>query len=242
MVGTLTAERAQAEVSSAIGVLRRRHWLPVTVGYILALVVVTVLWARAQPPVQGRIIAETSTNLDNLLHGRLSTLLSSAFVVGDTSLAMTAVPLMACVLALLELRFGSLRTAWTFLAGHVGATLLVAVGLWVGMARHWVPETTRIAEDVGVSYGGMALVGSLIVIVPKRQRIPWAAVWAAMAAQDVWTDRDFTSCGHFLACCIGLSIGVLMIRRGVRSEHRMNWADMLALLAAAGLAISFLMD
>jgi hypothetical protein len=113
----------------------------------------------------------------------------------------------------------------------------------VGMARHWVPETTRIAQDVGISYGGMALVGALIVIVPRRQRIPWAIVWAAMAAQDVlWNDRDFTSCGHFLAFCIGLSIGILMICRGVRSEHRMNWADMLALVAAAGLAMSFLMS
>lgn len=241
MVGTLTAERAQAEVSSAIGLLRRRHWLPVTVCYVLALTVVTVVWARAEPQAQDRVLAETSTNLDNLLHGRVSTLLSSAFVIGDTGTAMTAIPLLACLVALVELRFGALHTLWTFLAGHIGATLIVAAGLWVGVSEHWLPNSTRVAEDVGVSYGTMTLFGSLIVILPKPQRIPWALTWAVIAAEGVWDARDFTSVGHLLSYIIGLVIGVRVIARGVWSQRRMNWVDAVFLIAAAALAVSFLL-
>src|SRR6266702_1158151 len=181
MVGMLTAERAQAEVSSAVGVLRRRHWLPVTVGYALALTVVTVVFARVRPDVQARVLADTSTNLHNLEHGHLDTLLSSAFVIGDTDSSLTSVPLLACLLALVELRYGAWHTVRTFLAGHVGATLLVAVGLWVAVHEHWLPGSIGDSEDVGVSYGTMTLFGMLIVIVPERRRIPWALVWTVIA-------------------------------------------------------------
>jgi len=229
---------AQAEVSSAVGVLRRRHWLPVTVGYVLALVVATVVFARVRPEVQARIIADASTNLQNLEHGHIDTLLSSAFV--DTDSALTTVPLLACLLALVELRFGAWHTVRTFLAGHIGATLLVAVGLWVAVSQHWLPGSIGDSEDVGVSYGAMTLFGSLIVIVPRRHRIPWALAWAVVAVKGVLNNRDFTSVGHLLSYGIGLLIGVVMLARGYRT--RMNWADMVLLIASSALAVSFLLD
>ena len=242
MVGVMTAERAQSGMSSVIAVLRRRHWLPVTVGYVAALIVVAVIYARAGPDVQDRILAGTSTNLDNLRHGRLGTLLSSAFVIGDTDSTITNVPLLACLLALVELRFGALWAIWTFLAGHIGATLLVAVGLWVGIGMHWLPGSIGDSEDVGISYGVMTLFGSLVVIVPKGRRIPWAAVWLVIAVKGVVDIRDFTSVGHLLSYLIGTGIGVLMIARGRCAERRMSWFDPVPLVAASALAVSFLLN
>ncbi|WP_067900691.1 rhomboid-like protein [Nocardia vaccinii] len=242
MVGASTTERAQAEFRSALGTLRRRHWLPVTVGYVVALAVVAVIYAKAGPGVQARILAETSTNLQNLRHGRIGTLLSSAFVIGDTDSTITNVPLLACLLALVELRFGARRAVWTFLAGHIGATLLVAVGLWVGISMQWLPGSLADSEDVGISYGAMTLFGSLIVIVPRRQRIPWAVAWLVIAMKGVVDIRDFTSVGHLLAYLIGTGIGVLMIARGRPAEYRMSWFDVVPLVAASVLAVSFLVN
>lgn len=242
MVGTSAAARAQAEVRSALADLRRRHWLPVTVGYVAALVAVAVIYAKAGPEVQARILADTSTNLQNLRHGRIGTLLSSAFVIGDTDSTITNVPLLACLLVLVELRFGALRVIWTFLAGHIGATLLVAAGLWVGIRMHWLPGSLGDSEDVGISYGAMTLFGSLIVIVPKGSRIPWAVVWLAIAVKGVVDIRDFTSVGHLLAYLIGTGIGVLMIARGRPGEYRMSWFDVVPLVAASALAVSFLLN
>jgi hypothetical protein len=239
MVGMLTTERAQAGVSSAVGVLRRRHWLPVTIGYALALTVVTVVFARVRPDVQARVLADTSTNLHNLGHGHLGTLLSSAFVIGDTNSSLTSIPLLACLLALVELRFGAWHTVRTFLAGHIGATLLVAAGLWVAVLEHWQPDSIGVAEDVGISYGTMTLFGMLIVIVPARRRIPWALVWAVIAVKGVLNDRDFTSVGHLVSYGIGLLIGVIMLARGCRA--RMNWADSVRMIASSALAVSFLL-
>lgn len=242
MVGTLTAERAQAEVSTTLGELRRRHWLPVTIGYVTSLVVVSVIFAKVTPDVQGRILAATSTNLHNLHSGHVGTLLSSGFVIGDNNSSITNIPLLACLVALVELRFGAMHTIRTFLAGHVGATLLVAVGLWVGVRMHWETGSVAIAEDVGVSYGTMALFGSLIVIVPKRRRIPWAAVWLLIALKGVVDIHDFTSFGHLLSYLIGTAIGVLVIVRGRVAPPRMSWFDVIPLVAASALAVSFLLD
>ena len=239
MVGMLTTERAHAEVSTAVGVLRRRHWLPITVGYVAALTVVAVVFARVRPDVQARVLADTSTNLHNLEHGHLDTLLSSAFVIGDTGSSVTSIPLLACLLALVELRFGAWHTVRTFLAGHIGATLLVAAGLWAAVHEHWLPDSIGVSEDVGVSYGTMTLFGMLIVIVPRRRRIPWALVWAVIAVKGVLNDRDFTSVGHLLSYGIGLLIGTVMLARGFRT--RMNWADMVLLVASSALAVSFLL-
>lgn len=241
MVGTLTAERAQAEVTSAVGVLRRRHWLPVTIGYVLALTAVAVVFARVKPVAQGRIIADTSTNLHNLEHGHIDTLFSSAFVIADTNSTLADVPLLACVLALVELRFGAWHAVRTFLAGHVGATLLVAGGLWLAVRQHWLPDSIGDSEDVGISYGAMTLFGSLIVMVPARRRIPWALVWAVIAVRGVLDNRDFTSVGHLLSYGIGLLIGMVMLARGAGASRERRWADTVALIAASALAVSYLL-
>ncbi|MQY23737.1 rhomboid-like protein [Nocardia macrotermitis] len=226
----------------AVGELRRRHWLPVTIGYVVALVVVAVIYARVGGDVQARILADTSTNLDNLRHGRIATLVSSAFVIGDTDSTITNVPLAACLVALVELRFGALRAVWTFLAGHIGATLLVAVGLWVGIGMGWLPGSLGDSEDVGISYGVMALFGSLIVVVPRGRRIAWGLVWLVIAVQGVVDDRDFTSVGHLLAYLIGTGIGALMIVRGRAAAYRLGWFDLVPVVAGAALAVSFLLN
>ncbi|MCU1647835.1 MAG: hypothetical protein JWN03_8110 [Nocardia sp.] len=236
MVEIFVAGRASTGFAPVIGVLRARRWLPVTVGYVLLLIGVTVVLSAADPDVQERVIDHSSTNLHNLLNGHVGTLFSSAAVIGDTDGALSIVPLFACLLALAELRFGALHTMRVFLAGHIGATLVVALGLWVAVTAQWLPESIGRAEDVGISYGAVALFGSLVAVVPPRFQTAWATAWLLVAMEGVLEGRTFTNCGHLVAYGIGVALGVAMIAR-TPVLRRPTWLE-LGLLACAGLLAS----
>ncbi|WP_433662003.1 rhomboid-like protein [Nocardia sp. CA-128927] len=196
-------------------VVSSRWWrprVPATIGYLAALVIVTSIFSALSDSAQSNVVLHASTNLHNLLQGRVVTLLSSALVIGDVGVAWLIMPMLACLLALAELRFGALHMVRVFLAGHIGATLLVAAGLWVAVEFDWLPASVRWSEDVGVSYGAMALIGALIFVVPQRSRIPWAAGWFVAAVGGVLLGQTFTNVGHLLAFCIGSAVGYVMIR------------------------------
>lgn len=198
----------------------RRFFLPVTYVYSLLLTVVTLLIAVRGDDVRSRIVEHASTNLNNLLRGHLGTLFSSAFVLGDQASAILIIPLLVCVLALAERRLGSARLLRIFLAGHVGATVLVAVGLWVAVVAEWLPSSIAYSEDVGVSYGAMALIGSFVTLLPARWRPTWTISWLAVAGASVVMGRTFTNVGHLLAVAIGLVVGAYLIRSGRMQQAR----------------------
>ncbi|QIS01970.1 hypothetical protein F5X71_06260 [Nocardia brasiliensis] len=197
---------------TVVGSRRWRPRVPATIGYLAALVLVTSIFSVLSDSAQSNVVLHASTNLHNLLQGRVVTLLSSALVIGDVGVAWLIMPMLACLLALAELRFGALHMVRVFLAGHIGATLLVAAGLWVAVEFDWLPASVRWSEDVGISYGAMALIGALVFVVPRRSRIPWAAGWFVAAVGGVLLGQSFTSVGHLLAFCIGSGVGYGMIR------------------------------
>jgi hypothetical protein len=220
MVATLT-DAVESMPSDAVPALWRRRldwfvslyrWLPVpvTAVYVMALLALGSLLSVQSSKDQSRILLHLSTNLHNLLHGHFSTLVSSAFVTDGP--AWTMVPLLGCVLVLAELRFGSRRMVETFMAGHIGATLLVALGLFVGVRAHWIGRSVGWVQDVGVSYGTMALIGAFAVMLPQRWRPRWAQVWIMVALAGIAIGRTFTNVGHFLALLIGLLLAMFMIR------------------------------
>ncbi|MCC3326663.1 rhomboid-like protein [Nocardia abscessus] len=194
---------------------RSRWWpprLPATAVYLSGLIAVSVVFSVLSDSAQTRMVLHASTNLHNLLSGRVGTLLASAFVIGDVVGAWVIIPLLACLLALAELRFGALHAVHVFLAGHIGATVLVAAGLWIGVEAGWVPASIRWAEDVGVSYGAMALIGALVAAVPYRWRIAWATMWFIVAVEGVLIGQTFTHVGHLVAFTIGAAVGFFMAR------------------------------
>ena len=107
------------------------------------------------PQVQDRVISHVSTNLHNLSHGHIGTLLGSAFVI-DAGPIYVWLPGLVCLLALAELMWGSGRLVVAFAVGHVGATLLVAAGLTAAVELGWLPLSVSRATDVGMSYGAAA--------------------------------------------------------------------------------------
>jgi hypothetical protein len=214
--------------------LLRKPPVPVTIAYTVVLLVLGTLLQVENDRTQTRILFHLSTNLHNLLHGHFATLISSAFVTDGPAWMM--VPLLACVLVLAEIRLGSRRLVEIFLTGHIGATLLVAVGLYIGVQAEWLDGSVVRAQDVGVSYGTMALIGVFTVLVPPRWRLRWAQLWLLLAALGIGLQHTFTNVGHFTALAIGLLMAVVMIRKNWLPD---NWTRALSrfetvLLVASG--------
>lgn len=204
----------------------------VTIGYAVTLLVVSTLMARLEPDAADRVIQHASTNLHNLAHGRLGTLLASAFVV-DAGPPYLWLPGLVCLLALGELIWGGWRLIVLFGIGHVGATLVVAAGLVAAVGFDVVPVAVARDEDVGMSYGAAAVLGALTPVIPRRWQPVWMGWWLAASVVVVVVERDFTDVGHALALTLGL-----MVSAGLRRDGFWSWPR--AVLAVAAVSFGFL--
>lgn len=241
VAATTTADRAPVDPLSPLRSRRLLPRLPATFGYLAALIAVTVVFSALSDSAQTRMVLHASTNLHNLLNGRIGTMFSSALVIGDVSAAWVIIPLLGCLLALAELRLGAVHMVRVFMAGHIGATLLVAVGLWIAIEADWLPASIRWAQDVGVSYGAMALIGTIVVAIPHRWRIAWATAWFIVAAEGVLIEQTFTNVGHLLAFCIGTAVGFGMLRTKAASTRTLTRVESALLAVSAFLAAILLM-
>ena len=147
-------------------ILSRLSRVRITLGYAAVLVGVSAALVDLGPRVRAQVIAQASTNLHNLAHGHLATLFGSAFVT-DAGPMYFWLPCLVCLLALAELIWRSGRLAIVFVTGHIGATLLVAVGLTAAIEFGWLPLSISRASDVGVSYGAVAVLGALTAAIPQ---------------------------------------------------------------------------
>ncbi|WP_319454322.1 MULTISPECIES: rhomboid-like protein [unclassified Mycobacterium] len=187
--------------------LSRLARLRVTVGYGAILVCVNTTLLALRPALQDQVIRHASTNLHNLSRGHLGTLFSSAFVVDASPVALW-LPGLLCLLGLAELLWRSTRLVVAFVVGHVGATLLVAIGLTAGVSWGWLPGTVTRATDVGMSYGAIAVLGALTPAIPRRWRPIWVGWWLAVGAAVTAVDRDFTDVGHVVALALGMAVAL----------------------------------
>ncbi|MBS9533067.1 hypothetical protein KIH27_05625 [Mycobacterium sp. M1] len=188
-------------------VLMRLARVRFTVTYAVTVATVAVTLLMLEPRSRGQIVTQASTNLDNLRHGRLGTLFSSALVVdADSGPIYLWLPGLVCLLALAELLWRSGRLAAVFATGHVGASLLVAAGLTGAVRLGWLPWTVAFARDVGMSYGAAAVVGALTAAIPRRFRAAWIGWWLALAVGTSVTCVEFTDIGHVVALLLGMLV------------------------------------
>ena len=166
---------------------------------------VTAALSALGPQSHDRVVRHASTNLHNLSHGHVGTLLGSAFVV-DAGPIYVWLPGLVCLLALAELLWGSGRLVVAFGVGHVGATLLVALGLTAAIENGWLPGSLTRATDVGMSYGAAAVLGSLTGAIPRRWRPAWIGWWLAVGIVVVALGHDFTDVGHAVALGLGMLV------------------------------------
>jgi len=179
--------------------------LRLTALYAIALIVVSVTLTALGPHAREVAVSRMSTNLHNLAHGRLTTLVGSAFVEGGAVYAW--LPGLVCLLALGELIWRSRGLLIAFAAGHIGATLLVAVWLITAVKSGWVPVSVTRASDVGISYGAVSVLGALTASLPTRWRTIWVGWWLGTALVVAWAAAfDFTAIGHILSLLLGVAV------------------------------------
>lgn len=179
--------------------------LRVTIGYAAALVAIAAVLAAAGPAVHDRVIQHASTNLHNLAHGRIGTLLGSAFVVDNGGMALW-LPGLVCLLAVAELLWRSRTLVLTFLVAHIGATLVIAAALALAVREDWVAHSITRVSDVGMSYGAMGVLGMLTAAIPSRHRPAWVCWWLTLGAVVVLGTHDFTDAGHVVALTLGMLV------------------------------------
>lgn len=202
----------------------------VTAAYAAILVAVWLGLTALGPHARHAVVSRMSTNLHNLAHGRLSTLVGSAFVDdgGDVYLWL---PGLVCLLALGELIWRGKGLVITFAVGHIGATLLVAAGLVAALEAGWLPFSVARATDVGVSYGAVCVLGALTASIPPRRRPAWVGWWVGIALTAA-VGMDFTAVGHVLALLLGIGLSS-------RLPAATGWTPVHVALLAAGSAFGY---
>jgi hypothetical protein len=164
------------------------------------------------------LLRSVSTNLSQLRHDPVTVLVTSAFFVQSVGELIAFALAGVLVLAPLERRIGSGRWVAGFAVGHVGATMIVAVGLNIAVNTHRVAASVVRTIDVGMSYGTVCLlVVAASVLAAGRARALWTAIVLAVVGVALALGRTFTDWGHFTAALLGLVVGEI-VRHGVARE------------------------
>lgn len=213
------------------GWLTRIGRVRVTLCYAAAVAAVTAVMVDMTPGAQAAVIRHVSTNLHNLSHGRIGTLVGSAFVV-DAGPWYLWLPGLICLLAVAELAWGSWPLMIVSVLGHAGASLLVAAGLAVAVTSGWMARSVAHAPDVGMSYIDMAVLGVLTGAVPARWRASWTVWWLAVALVVIAHGADFTDIGHLLALGLGMTASL-------RFGTARDWTRPMVLLLAVGASFGY---
>jgi hypothetical protein len=206
-------------------------WLPATIVYAVMLVGVSLLLAALGPRTHAVAVREMSTNVHNLAHGHVVTLVGSAFI-DDGGHVFFWLPGLVCLLALGELIWRSRGLVVAFALGHVGATMIVAVWLAAAMKAGWLPMSLAHATDVGMSYGAVSVLGALTASIPPRWRPIWIGWWLGNAIAAAMS-ADFTAVGHVVALLLGIALSF-------RLRSILHWTLLHSALLAIGSAFGYL--
>ncbi|WP_156763831.1 rhomboid-like protein [Mycobacterium sp. 852002-50816_SCH5313054-b] len=216
--------------SRAARVLSHAASVRITAAYAALLAAISVMLNALGPQAREVAVSRMSTNLHNLAHGRLSTLVGSAFVDDGGNICLW-LPWLVCLLALGELIWRGKGLVVAFAVGHIGATLLVAAGLIVALKVGWLPFSVARASDVGVSYGAVCVLGALTASIPARWRHVWVGWWLGIALMAA-SGADFTAVGHVLALLLGIGLSY-------RLPSAVHWTPVRLVLLGGGAAFGY---
>jgi hypothetical protein len=203
----------------------------VTATYAVILLVIYLILAALGPHAHQVAVSRMSTNVHNLGRGHLGTLIGSAFVDDGGDLYLW-LPGLACLLALGELMWCGRGLLLTFAVGHIGATLIVAVGLVAAIETGVLPLSVARASDVGISYGAMCVLGAFTAAVPARWRGVWAGWWLGTAVVAA-AGADFTAVGHVVALLLGMGLSF-------RTRPVASWTPLHQALLVVGVTFGYL--
>ena len=175
---------------------------PFTFAYLALLLVTTGVLAASSERGRTTLLRASSTNLNHLAREPVRVLVASALWLQGFSVLTWAL-LFVVVLAAVERALGTRRALALFAAGHVGATLLTALGLWIGIRAGAFSPGLDDTIDVGVSYGFVAAAAAFTFLLPRRVRLPYAAALVGYLVFRLVAGQTYTDAGHLVALSIG---------------------------------------
>jgi Rhomboid-like protein len=214
------------------GIFARLARVQFTVGYAAVLLAISCAILLLGPHAHDVLVQRASTNLHNLAHGHVGTLLGSALVV-DAGPLYFWLPFLTCLLALAELHLRTIRLVVAFVVGHIGATLVVAAALAAAVEFGWMPVSITRASDVGMSYGALAVLGAMTAVIPARWRAAWVGWWISAGLASAIIGGDFTDAGHTVAVILGVLVSA-------RFRQPIHWTPVRCLMMVASSGFGFL--
>ncbi|HEY3503630.1 MAG TPA: rhomboid-like protein [Actinocatenispora sp.] len=198
----------------AVGVLPGPRRTPVTFGYLVVLLATTAVLHLVSPGTAERLLADSSTNVEQLTSHPVRVLVTSALWLPGGHWLPYAVGF-AATLGPLERRLGGLRTLLVVGTGHVLVSLLTEGGVAVGIGMRWLPAADASQLDVGASYLLMTAIGATLGLLPTAVRWPVSVTAAVLLAVPLWADPDMTAIGHLLCLVTGVAFWALLRRYGL---------------------------
>jgi hypothetical protein len=229
VTAVLRTENRQPTIGSRL--LSVAAWFPATLVYAAMLLWVSFLLTALGTHAHDVAVREMSTNLHNLAHGHVVTLVGSAFV-SDSGRVVLWLPGLVCLMALGELIWRSKGVVGAFALGHIGATLIVAGYLVVALKAGWLPMDLTRATDVGMSYGAISVLGALTASIPARWRPMWIGWWLGNALGAAMS-ADFTAVGHVVALSLGIALSY-------RLRSIVHWTLLHSALLVVGSAFGYM--
>lgn len=186
---------------------------PVALCYMAALGAVSLIFQQMLSPAsQQRFDIWASTNLTNLPHRPLSTMVVSGLIAESGLLPWLV--LTGAGLILLVGRFGNGRAATIVIGAHVVGTLISEGIVAIRINQGILPESDRDISDVGPSYITAAALVAVILYAPHLwQR--GIALCAWLIAVTTWfdglTSLDVAAVGHVVSMITGALLGGLFV-------------------------------
>jgi len=201
---------------------------------------VTLVWAAIAAalllwhPDLGGLVHVASTSLHNLARHPVLSMVLSVFTLADGWGEWATWVGLSVVWVFAEVNLGWRRSLAAFIAGHLVATVAVAViqavAVLSGLASVAV---VGISDDVGASYGFLALAGAGLSIGLRRSRW-WLLATPALVAISVVDVSGWTIAGHAVAISVGAAVAVLLGNGSTLAERHEDGDEAVDLLEHPG--------
>jgi hypothetical protein len=192
--------------------------------YLIAVSVAELVYAALSKHDKAALLRWASTNVHNLTHDPVGSLIASAFFPSEFAWAWPAVIVLAMFGACQVL--GNWRTALVCAAGHVIGTLVSEGIVAYRIAHGSLPASDKFITDVGPSY----VVASAIVVAILY------GVWLARAAAildlallifvgDIFSGLsrlNVSAVGHVTAMTVGAVLGSVLVWQQRRQSRRVR--------------------
>jgi hypothetical protein len=184
-------------------------------AYFVCFVVAESAFAALSPHNRSAVIAWASTNVVNLRHNPVGTLVVSAFF--STSLIAAWPVAIAFTLFGANRVLGNWRTALLCVTGQVLGTLVSEGIVDYRVTHHLLPTSDAHIVDIGPSYVVVSVLAVAALYGSKPARIAAAADLAALVfGSRIFTGLsrlDVAAVGHATALAVSIALGTLLVRQ-----------------------------